>query len=177
MIDSSFPFSFGSIRLLHSERSATAPPILLGTRSFERQNSIHLFANSDVVKQQLEIEIAASRCTDDRVHPTSLELRAAVASITFFECVADQHDGRYGTTKVIEHDNWHRIFWVFVQLFERGDGFLAQWEDRFSYMRELWAKEPRYYLKDLRVESLPEDSGKSFQAPDGSTLLQYTNKI
>lgn len=172
-----YPFGPGNIRLLYSERSAQAPPILLGTRTIDCQDSIHLFAESDIVKQHLENEIAASRGIDDRVHPTSLELRAAVSSITFFECVAAEHHGRHGTPKVIEHDNWHRIFWTFLRLFESGAGFIANWEDRYTYTRDLWEKEPKYSVDQLTVKSLTEDCGKSYSTPDGRTLLEYVDKI
>jgi len=172
-----YPFGAGGIRLLYAERIPNASPILLGARTLERSDSIHLFANSDLVKQHLEVEITGSRCIDDRVHPASLELRAAVSSITFFECVAAEHDGRWGTTKVIEHDNWQRIFWTFVRLFESGSGFLARWEDRYDYMKELWEKEPRYHVNDLCVKSLADDCGKCYTTASGEVLLEYVDKM
>ena len=172
-----YPFGMGSIRLRFSEHAATAPPLLLGTRALECDNPIHIFADSDVVKTQLEIEIANSRCTDGLVHPTSLELRAAVSSITFFECVASEHDGKHGAPKVIEHDNWHRIFWTFLRLFENGSGFIANWEDRYTYMRDLWHNEPRYSINELTVTSLVDDCEKSYSNSSGTTLLEYVDKL
>lgn len=172
-----YPFGLGDFRLLYSECSSDASPILLGTRTQDYRDSMHLFAPSDVVKQQLEIDIIRSRGIDDRVHPELLELRAAVSSITFFECVAAEDDGRWGTPKVIEHDNWQRIFWTFVRLFESGVGFLARWEDRFSDMKELWEKEPRYSVDQLRVTALSEDCGKCYSTATGQILLEYVDKI
>jgi hypothetical protein len=162
---------------LHAERFPNPPPILLGARTLEKTNSIHLFANSDLVKQQLEIEISASRCIGDRVHPVSLELRAAVSSITFFECVAAEHHGRWGTPRVIEHDNWQRIFWTFVRLFETRSGFLARWENGYDYMKEFWEKEPPYHVDELCIKSLPDDCGKSYAMASGKVLLEYVNRI
>jgi len=176
-MDEPYPFDASAIRLPYSEHAADAPPILPGTRTLEWGNPIHLFAASDVVKRQLEIEIDGSRCMDDRVHPTSLELRAAASSITFFECVAAEQGGRYGTIKVIEHDNWHRIFWAFLRLFEGGNGFLAGWENRYTYMPELWEKEPRYAVGELCVKSLPDDCGKSYSTANGNKLLEYVDVI
>lgn len=177
MASESYPFGMGDIRLLYSEKSAEAQPILLGTRSLDLTNPVHLFANSDVVKARLEIEIAESRCANDRVHPTSLELRAVVSSITFFECVAADHGGRHGATKVIEHDNWHRVFWTFLRLFESGDGFLARWDGRYAYMKEQWVNEPRYSVGDLCVTTLTDECGKSYSLPTGETLLEYVDKL
>ena len=172
-----YPFGLGDIRLLYSDRAVNAQPILLGTRTLESSNIIHLFATSDVVKAELENEIAQSRCTDGHVHPTSLELRAAVSSITFFEYVAAEHNEKWGTPKVIEHDNWHRIFWTFLRLFEGGDGFLARWDDRYSYMPDLWDNETRYSVDELSVAMLADDCGKSYSTADGQTLLQYADKM
>lgn len=172
-----YPFGAGGIRLLYAERVPNASPILLGTRTHGGDNSIHLFANSDLVKQQLEIEIIGSRCIDDRVHPTSLELRAAVSSITFFECVASENNGRWGTPKVVQHDNGQRVFWTFVRLFEKGFGFLARWEDRYNYMKELWQEEPRYHINDVCVKSLTDDCGKCYTTANGKVLLEYVDKM
>ena len=172
-----YPFGSGDIRLWHSDRAANAQPILLGTRTLEPSHSVHLFANYDVVKTELENAITESRGIDDRVHPTSLELRAAVSSITFFECVAAEHNGRCGTPKVIEHDNWHRIYWTFLRLFEGGNGFLARWEDRYTNMSDLWGKETRYTVDKLSVRMLADDCGKSYSNKDGETLLEYVDRM
>lgn len=172
-----YPFGMGNIRLLHVENSAPPPSILLGTRIIGSNSSYFLFGRSKEVKQELETEIAASRCIDDRVHPTSLELRAAVASITFFECVAAQSGDRSDTPKIIEHDNWHRMFWIFLRLFEGNFGFIARWEDRYTYMRDLWEKEPHHSVGELRMTSLDDDSGKSYSTSDGTVLLEYVDKM
>ena len=172
-----YPFGLGDKRLLFSERADNAQPILLGTRTLEFNDSIHLFAKSDVVKTQLEAEISQSRGLNSRVHPTPIELRSAVYSITFFEYVAAEHNGRWATPKVIEHDNWHRIFWIFVRLFESGNGFLARWEDRYSYMNELWSNERRYKIDELSAKSLTDDCGKAYLTSDGQTLLEYVDKM
>lgn len=172
-----YPFGMGHIRLLYAETSVPASPIVLGTRIVGSSSSGFLFCRSDAVKKELETEIAASRCIDDRVHPTSLELRAAVASITFFEHVAAQQPRRPSTPKIIEHDNWHRIFWTFVRLFERNAGFIARWEDRYTYMQDLWENEPRHAIGDLCATSLPDDSGKCYSTCDGRVLLEYVDKL
>ena len=172
-----YPFGPGDIRLLFSERSEAARPILLGTRTSDPRDSIHLFAKSDVVKRDLEKTIASWQGVDNRVHPNALELRAAVSSITFFECVAAQDSGRTRTPHVIEHDNWHRIFWVFVGLFESGSGFIARWEDRYSYMRELWENEPKYAVGQLTVSSLTGGCGKAYSTPEGRQLFEYVDSI
>jgi hypothetical protein len=177
MTNDPYPFGLGKKRLLFSERAESAKPILLGTRTLEPGDSIHLFAESDAVKTQLEAAIAQSRTLDCRIHPTPIELRSAVYSITFFECVAAEHNGRWGTPKVIEHDNWQHIFWIFLRLFECGCGFLARWEDRYTYMNDLWENERRYKIDELSVRSLTDDCGKSYSTPDGRTLLEYVDKI
>lgn len=172
-----YPFGMGGVRLLYAERADYSRPILLGTRIIGSDSSYHLFAQSDAVKQRLEAEIAASRCIDNRVHPTSLELRAAVASITFFEYVSAEHGGRWGTPRIIEHDNWHRIFWIFLKLFEANAGFIARWEDRYSYMRDLWEREPHHFVDELAVTTLTDDCGKSYSTRNGEVLLEYVDKI
>lgn len=174
-----YPFGLGKRRLPLSQWSAKAQPILLGTRTLEYGNSFHLFASSDDVKKLLEIEIAQDRGWgwDPRVHPTAIELRAAVYSITYFECVAAEYNGRWGVPKVIEQDNWRRIFWTFLRLFDNGAGFIAKWEDRYSYINELWVQEPRYKVTDLSVSSLADDCGKSYSLPSEETVLEYVNAI
>ncbi|HEY4263253.1 MAG TPA: hypothetical protein VGM98_24035 [Schlesneria sp.] len=132
---------------------------------------------SNLVKAELETEIARIRGIDDRVHPTLLELRAAVSSITFFECVATEFNGRWGTPQIIKNDNWHRIFWIFVRLFECGTGFIAKWEDRYTFTKGLWDNEPRYSAGDLCATSLTDDCGKAYSLHDGETLLEYVDKV
>ena len=172
-----YPFGLGTNRLLFSERADVAQPILLGTHTLECNSSIHLFAKSDHVKKLLELEIAENRNVDGRVHPTAIELRAAIFSITFFESVAAEHNGRWGTPKVIEHDNWHRMFWTFLRLFERGSGFIARWHDHNNYMSDLWDSEPKYTVDQLCVTSLNDDCGKLYSLPNGEPLLEYVDRL
>jgi len=96
-------------RLVYSEHH-NGESILLGTRSLDYRSSIHLFADSHLVRTELESKIEGSRCFDDRVHPTYLELNVALSTVTFFESVAAMHNREYGALKIIEHDNWHRMF-------------------------------------------------------------------
>lgn len=175
--DDCYPFHLGRKRLMFSERTEQAKPILLGTRTFETGSGIHLFARSDLVKRGLEREIIEDRSCNARVHPSAIELRAAILTITFLECVAADDTIRDDRPKVIEHDNWGRIFWAFVELFESGDGFLSRWEDRYSYTRDLWHNEPRYSVDQLSVASLTGKCGRSYSLPNGQILLEYVDSI
>jgi hypothetical protein len=172
-----YPFGLGTKRLLFSERADEAQPIVLGTRTLDYSSPIHIFAKSDHVKNLLELDIAANRGTDSRVHPTAIELRAAIYSINFFESVAAEHNGRWGTPRIIEHDNWQRMFWAFIRLFESGTGFVARWEDRYTYMSDLWDSEPKYSVSELCVTSLVDDCGKLYSLHNGEPLLEYVAKM
>lgn len=162
---------------MFSERAEQAQPILLGTRTYETSGGIHIFAKSDLVKRDFERRIARERSWDARVHPSAIELRAAVLTITFLECVAADPNTSDDRPQVIEHDNWGHIFWAFVELFESGDGFLSRWEDRYSYTRHLWHNEPRYSVDQLSVATLNGKCGKSYSLPDGQILLEYVDSI
>ena len=179
-VDQPYPFGMGGIVLDYPELAGQEVPILLGTRIVVPSGDYHLFASSNLVKDQLECRIQSATSSYETfrtVHPNLLELRAAIATITFLERVALRHQHRWGTVKILENDNWNTINWIFIGLFEDNQGFIARWQDQFCYQPELWKDEIHYKASDLSVKSLEGDSGKAYYSKSGQLLLEYVNRI
>ncbi len=169
------PFDLSKIELPYPEHE-DAPPVIVCTPILQPIKDYHLFVQSDQLKELLLKDLSGYGQRPSP-HPTALELFAAYYTITFHERSAKAHSYWEYSPRVIANDNWGRINWACIALFEAGNGYISRWEGRFLYSSEIPDDEPQYRVNDLILTRLTEDCGKSYATTKGEIVLEYVDRI